>query len=241
MRIYADAETIPGQGAAVREALEVEATAEKAEVKAPSNYKDPDKIAEFVLNKRAEIDAAMEEKWRKTALDGAYGQIAVFSIAIDEAPPVAFYQEDWANGERQILRDLFAALVAAYDPATMRRPVFIGHNLIEFDLRFLFQRAIILGIKPPPLIPFQAKPWDDAVFDTMTQWAGVKNRVSLDKLCKALGIPGKGSELGGEEIDGSKVWDFVKAGRIADVATYCKGDVERVRQAHKRMTFWQGN
>lgn len=33
------------------------------------------------------------------------------------------------------------------------------------------------------------------------------------------------------------VWDFVRAGRIADVATYCAGDVERVRAIHKRMTF----
>jgi hypothetical protein len=68
------------------------------------------------------------------------------------------------------------------------------------------------------------------VFDTMLMWAGSKGRVSMDKLCSALGVMAKGEELGGEEIDGSMVWDFIKAGRIEDVATYCKGDVIRARR-----------
>ena len=70
----------------------------------------------------------------------------------------------------------------------------------------------------------------------MIDWAGVGNRVSLAKLCKVFGLDAKGSEIG-EEIDGSKVWDFVKDGRIEDVARYCEGDVERTRQVYKRLNF----
>jgi hypothetical protein len=114
--------------------------------------------------------------------------------------------------------------------------VFIGHNIVGFDLRFLFQRSVMLGIKPPLVFPFKAKPWDDIVFDTMTAWAGVGNRFSLSKLCKVFGLDAKGTEIG-DEIDGSKVWDFVKGGRIDDVAKYCGGDVERTRAIHKRLTF----
>jgi hypothetical protein len=33
------------------------------------------------------------------------------------------------------------------------------------------------------------------------------------------------------------VWDFVQAGRLDDVAEYCRGDVERVRLLHRRLTF----
>jgi len=51
-----------------------------------------------------------------------------------------------------------------------------------------------------------------------------------------LGIDAKGSELG-DEIDGSKVWDFIREGRIADVAAYCGGDVARAREMHRRLTF----
>ena len=72
----------------------------------------------------------------------------------------------------------------------------------------------------------------------MTAWAGARGTVSLDKLCKVFGIATKGSEIE-DEIDGSKVWEFVQAGRIDDVAKYCAGDVERVRQIHKRLTFAQ--
>jgi predicted PolB exonuclease-like 3'-5' exonuclease len=71
----------------------------------------------------------------------------------------------------------------------------------------------------------------------MTAWAGWGGRISLDALCKALDIPTKGTELDGEDIDGSKVWDFVQAGRVSDVATYCMADVERVRTVYKRMNF----
>jgi len=33
------------------------------------------------------------------------------------------------------------------------------------------------------------------------------------------------------------VWDFVADGRIAEVAEYCKGDVERVRAVFRRLIF----
>ena len=123
-----------------------------------------------------------------------------------------------------------------FDPSSHRRPVFVGHNLVGFDLRFLFQRSVMLGIRPPIWMPVNPKPWDESVFDTMTAWSGFGNRVSLDKLCRAFGIAAKGSEIG-EEIDGSMVWNFVQAGRIADVAKYCAGDIERTREIHKRLTF----
>ena len=69
----------------------------------------------------------------------------------------------------------------------------------------------------------------------MPAWAGAGNRISLDKLCKALGLPGKA-----DDIDGSKVWDFVKAGRIAEVAEYCKDDVRKARACHERIVFMPG-
>jgi hypothetical protein len=233
VNIYIDIETIPGQSQAVLEAIREDAAIEKAAIRAPSNYKDQAKIDEYIASKRAEIDASSDERWRKTALDGAYGQIVVAAIAIDDATPVAFYRDNYVFAEREILRDLFAALDGANN---LTRPTFIGHNLVGFDLRFIFQRAVINNVIPPAMIPFNARPWDETVFDTMTAWAGVGNRVSLDKLCGAFGLPKKGSEIG-EEIDGSKVWDYVRSGRIADVAEYCKADVERTRALHRRMTF----
>lgn len=238
--IYLDIETIPGQHPSVREALQAEAEIEKAAIRAPGNYKDADKIAEFILGRQQEIDAGVDARWRKTSFDGALGQICAISVAIGEDAPINLYRDDWETAEPHLLADLFRVIAENYK-GNQLRPVFVGHNVIAFDLRFILQRSILNNVKPHSFIPFNARPWDDHVFDTMVEWAGLGNRVSLDKLCRVFGIPTKGAELGGEEIDGSMVWDFVQAGRIKDVATYCGGDVERVREIHRRMTFaYQG-
>ena len=236
LNIYLDIETIPAQRPGVLEEIKKEAEHAKAAIKSPSNYKDEAKIAEYVLAKQAEIDAETDVKWRKTSFDGAFGQIVAISVAFDDGTPANIYSENWSSDEPRLLSEFYDLLRSAHNPASDRKPVFIGHNLVAFDLRFLMHRSMILGVQPPSFIPFDARPWDDSVFDTMVKWAGVGNRVSLDKLCKVFNVPTKGTEID-EEIDGSLVWDFVKDGRIRDVALYCGGDVERVRMIHRRMTF----
>ncbi len=69
-------------------------------------------------------------------------------------------------------------------------------------------------------------------------WAGLRDKISLDRICKALGIQAKGEDLPeGEYIDGSLVWEFVKRGEIEKVAAYCKADVIRCREVYKRINF----
>jgi predicted PolB exonuclease-like 3'-5' exonuclease len=236
MNIYLDIETIPAQDPEAIKMLRKEADEEKRLIKAPSNYKDVAKIEEYIAAKKIEIDAAFDERYRKTSFDGALGQVVCVSYAIDDNEPAVIYASDWKDSEQFILTSLYENLQTAYNPNSQVRPVFIGHNIVSFDLRFLLQRSIIVGVKPPIFIPFKAKPWDDVVFDTMTAWAGVGNRVSMAKLCEVFKIDAKGSEVDGE-IDGSKVWDYVQAGRIDDVATYCMHDVIRTRQIYKRINF----
>ena len=45
------------------------------------------------------------------------------------------------------------------------------------------------------------------------------------------------AKLDGEEIDGAKVWDFVRDGHADKVAIYCQADVERVRSVYRRINF----
>ncbi len=236
LNVYLDIETIPAQNPKVLEEIKDEAERAKASIKPPSNYKDEAKIAEYVLTKQAEIDAETEVKWRKTSFDGASGQIVAISLAFDDEAPVNIYSENWASDEASLIKELYDLLRSAHNPVSERKPLFIGHNIVAFDLRFLLHRSMILGVRPPLFIPFFARAWDTTVYDTMVQWAGVGNRVSLDKLCRVFNVPTKGTEIG-DEIDGSLVWDYVRDGRIRDVALYCGGDVERVRMIHRRMTF----
>lgn len=255
MNVYLDIETIPCQRPEVLDAIRRDVS---ENFKAPSSLTKEQAAADLGITDAQDIkstnkdvmlsrwaerfrhektEEVAQEKWRKTSFDGGLGQIAVIGLAFDDAPAVSFYSDDWANDEASVISAAFHAIKNNYTPSSDRRPVFVGHYVTEFDLRFIFQRAVVLGIQPPSIIPFHARPWDDHVFDTMTRWAGVKGSVGLGKLCDVLGIANKGEELGGEEIDGSMVWDFVKAGRIADVAAYCIGDVERARSIFKRMTF----
>jgi hypothetical protein len=52
---------------------------------------------------------------------------------------------------------------------------------------------------------------------------------SLNHICESLGIPTTG------DIDGSKVWDKVAAGNLADVADDCRWDVRRARNVWRRI------
>jgi 3'-5' exonuclease len=266
-RLYLDIETIPCQLGDARlelakpicEKADARIASLQADLKAiapPANYKDPAKIDEWnkaerpkkekaltdqIAACRAECEREVDEAWRRTSFDGAYCQIVVIGCAIgDQKPMTLFSPKDKVltlAAEAQLLRSFYAALELIPE-ADRLALTWVGHNIIDFDLRVLYQRSVVHGIRPPAWIPFDAKPWGDRVFDTMLAWAGGRGRVSQDKLCRVLGIDAKGSELG-DEIDGSKVWDFVRDGRIQDVATYCGGDVHRAREAYQRLTFAQ--
>lgn len=223
MYIYLDIETIPSQRPDARYLI-------ARTIKAPGQYKKADSIAKWEIEEKP---AAIEEAYLKTSFDGGLGQIVCASVALNDEAPRAIYRSDWHSdiAETVVLKSLFDWIHDATSVPSSRRPTFVGHNILDFDLRFIFQRAVVLGIKPPSVIPFNAKPWSEEIFDTMTAWGG-RDRVSMDKLCHALSLDGKG-----DEIDGSKVWEFVQAGRIAEVAAYCSDDVRRTRFLHKRMTF----
>lgn len=237
VNLYLDIETIPTQRDDVRDylsgALRDELLQAMESVCAPANYKDADKIAEYVANKKKalqdEFATKLADKINATGLDGSFGQVFCIGWAFDSDHPTVSY----GMNERTVLEQFGQNLrVAASEQYTT---TVVGHNVSAFDLRFLQQRYIVNGIRPPLVIAraAQAKPWEqEKVFDTMVQWAGVGGRISLDKLCLALSLPSPKGEL-----DGSKVWQFVQDGKHDEVARYCERDVETTRAIHRRMTF----
>ena len=174
-----------------------------------------------------------ETAWRKTAFDATRGQICVIGFSFDGEEPESLQIKE-PEDEARILRTFFERLAIRYKATNMRRPIFVGHNLVNFDLPFIYRRAVILGIQPPAFLPINPSPFNEYVFDTMLQWAGSKGRISMQNLCEALGIPGKETD---GDIDGSKVTDFYLNGQIDDVAKYCRGDIYRTRAMYDRLTF----
>jgi len=219
--IFLDIETIPTQRQDVRDYI-------ASTVTHPGNIKKAESIAAWNENEKP---AAVEEAVGKTSFDGAFGQVVCIGFDLsDNGEPATVFGLD----EAALLRNFNNALAEILDPSDMFTTTIVGHNVSAFDLRFLVQRYMVNGIRPHPVIAraAQAKPWEsDKVYDTMIQFAGVGNRISLDKLCMALGLPGK------DGVTGADVWPMVQAGKLQEVADYCASDVRKTRAVFRRMTF----
>lgn len=225
MNIFLDCETIPTEDPAAIADI-------AAGIKPPANYKKADTIEAWEKNEKT---AAVAEAILKTAFDGTYGRIIVLGYAVDDAEPVAL-----CGVEGEILAQFFSAVSASAKYVFQsgegeRLLAFVGHNLLGFDLRFLWQRSVINRVKLPSSLmkACKARPWDGMVADTMQMWHPDRDRrISLEKLCKALGVTTPKTDL-----DGSKVYEAYKAGEIERIANYCKGDVIAMRECYKRLTF----
>lgn len=216
MNLFLDIETIPIQAPGALEEI-------RATIEPPGNISKPESIAKWMAEN---ADAKAEDLWRKTALDGTQGEIVTIGFAGYRDDVCTAYR-GFGTSEGDLLQNAFDAM-AQYDLDGVR---VVGHG-VGFDVRFLFQRAVILGIKPPFSLPVDRRYNDDRMFCTMLAWAGWGNRISLADLCAALGITVKSNGL-----DGSLVWDYIKAGRQEEVAAYCAEDVEAVRQVFYRLNF----
>ena len=109
----------------------------------------------------------------------------------------------------------------------------IASDILGFDLRFLWQRYVINGIKPFAGFPLGVRYSGDKVYDTMTEWHPDRDkRISLDKLCKVLRVPTPKASMSGADL-----WPKIQVGQVQDVIDYCKADIEALRLCHRKMRF----
>ncbi len=136
-------------------------------------------------------------------------------------------QEGNEHEEAQALRD-FLSLISDFD---LECDEIVGHNIIGFDLPFIYQRCLVNNIPARP--PINLGEYNvRGVFDTMKGWwLGSRNRVGLDDIAWALGI--ESSKTG--EVEGSKVFDLYQAGRLAEIREYNLNDVRVTRRVYERL------
>ena len=170
----------------------------------------------------AQIKLEEPELIKKLSLSAATAKIICLCYAID--PP--------ADGPIQVLQGEEADIIKNFWKLAVDCNLFVGHNILDFDLRFIYQRSVIHQIKPLRDIPF-TRFRNAPIYDTMQEWSKWgREHVSLDTLSKALGIPSPK-----ENLDGSKVYPYYRAGKLPEIIEYCKRDVDSVRQVYKRLTF----
>lgn len=163
-----------------------------------------------------------EQFVRNTALDGAFGRLLCIGYAVDDGPTQALVGDE---------RDMLAAFWTLARGARL----FVGHNLLEFDLPFLYQRSVVQRVRPSVKLNF-ARYRSDPIYDTMHEWTHWgRSRVGLEHLALALGIP---TPKAG--IDGAQVFAFHQAGRVDEIVAYCRRDVETTRAVYRRLRFIGG-
>ena len=162
---------------------------------------------------------------KKLSLSAATAKILCLCYAIE--PPVGSEVQVLEGDETEIIKEFWKLAVDCN--------LFVGHNILDFDLRFIYQRSIIHQIKPSRELPF-ARFRSAPIFDTMHEWSKWgREHASLDLLSRTLSIPSPK-----ESLDGSKVYPYYRAGKLADIVNYCKCDVDSVRQVYRRLTFTDG-
>jgi len=211
--IYIDIETLPTTNPAVIKQV-------RSNLKAPSNYKDAEKIAAY-------IESNAENAVHKTGLSGLFGQVLCIGYAIDDAPVEVIYEPLMKH--ENVLLAIFREI--ACDKQAYCINTLVGHNILDFDAPFLSQRMMINGLKP--LFRHGTKPWDMAIDDTMTMFAcGKREMYSLKNLCLAFGV-----QSPKDSMSGSEVHQYWLDGRHDEIAEYCKRDVEATRSIYNAMTI----
>ena len=218
MQIIFDIETIPSQQINARELA-------RANIKPPATLKKAESIAAWWAN---EADAAVEEAYRRQALDGGLAGeiISIAAVTPDGRQWVRCRTQ--AEKESELLL-AFGAQVESWIDQDARAvavgfnyaqdPFLIAHNA-AFDIGFLWRRCIVNGVRLPFKVPGPMARAGQHYGCTMLLWAGYGNRVSLDALCRALGVPSPKDD----GMDGSKVLDAWLAGEHERIAQYNLAD-----------------
>jgi len=216
LRIVIDVETIPTQNPLF---------IEKLDVKCPGNITKADSIEKWTNEKKPGL---LDNALRNTALDSTKGELIVLGWAINDDPPQCVYRDYKTESERDLLEAFYDAIHVHFTAGYHSQVLWIGHNILSFDLPFIWHRTKIMGVEPLVKVPYNARPWSANIFDTKLTWkAHSTASSSLEAICNAIGIPVK------EGMHGSEVWDYAQRGEIQAIADYCmNGDVVGTRSLY---------
>ncbi len=183
----------------------------KPDFKAPSNYKDPVKIAQNI--------AIQHQEWiSDAALSAQTGQILCIGMSdgID-------YQV-LEGTEEELLERFWLEWRFVKIPER----VFVGHNIKGFDLQFLVQRTFIHGLYCPSDV-IEGNRWNKRFLDTMEWWGcrAHQSFISLDQLSKVLGF---GPKIG-TGADFHKLWALDRPKAVE----YVLDDLKRTKNCAAKM------
>lgn len=165
------------------------------------NLKDPAKICEKIeaaraahaaaVEQYAERLAAAERKYideivEKAALSALTGMVLAIGYKSDKSAVFDCVTED--RTERMVLADFWAR----YSILRESDRNLAGFNIREFDVPFIAQRSLILGVTVPKTLLVQNKWLDPMFIDLRDRWAFCGRPVgTLDAICRCCGLGSK--------------------------------------------------
>jgi hypothetical protein len=188
-----------------------------------------------------DIAAEEERVYQLGSLNSTSGRVLSIAVHVGQVPGfeiegLTSAQNEYVFGidatgneqeEAQALTD-FLNLMSDFDSECDE---IVGHNIIGFDLPFIFQRCLANNIPAKPFVnlgEYNVR----GVFDTMRGWwLGGRQRVGLDDMAWALGFESSKTS----EVEGSKVFDLYQAGKLAEIREYNLNDVRVTRKVYERM------
>lgn len=177
----------------------------------------------------------------RTALSGDFGRILCIGFADEDGRGnLSRGCLGWDKMRRQFTCDERLTLTEFWGMMRGFRPNLdriVGHNLFDFDLKFIYKRSIVHGVKPTVELSF-ARYRNQPLFDTMCEWErwGYGSKISLDRLACVLDL--RSSKCDG--VDGSRINELFGAGEHETIYNYCLRDVDLTRLIYRRMIFAEG-
>src|SRR6266480_3150631 len=189
-----------------------------------------------------DIAAEEERCYQLGALNASSGRILSIAVHVGALAGIDFGESgatekefvfgiDAAANEQSETEALtaFLQLLQDFDCETDE---IVGHNILGFDLPFIFQRCLINNIAVRPFVnlgDYNVR----GVFDTMRQWwlGDRRSRVSLDDIAWTLGLESSKTA----DVEGSRVFDLYQAGKLLEIREYNLNDVRLTRKVYERM------
>lgn len=182
-------------------------------VEAPSNYKDPVKIASY-------IEEQTRKKLGKLALDADLCRIVAIGFESEDGQGQVLTAN--TTPEPIMLTELWMAASSA--------PAFIGFNILHFDLPVLIRRSQYLGVALPAFA-FNLDRYRTNHVDLMQRltFNGMLDFRSLDFYCKRFGIDVP------DPHSGKDIEALVAANDWAAVEAHCRADLIKTRALAERL------
>lgn len=204
----------------------------------PSNgrLKDPIKITEWKQEKLASMISDwekekqktyedQEKEWRDTGLCSYKGRILCLSYA-KNTNWKNIKTVDFIGGEKEMLQEFYND-IKPYGVVN-----FLGSN-VKYDLLWIFHRALHFKLYDLANVVRMDRGYNKTkIVELMDLASGNiewKYRISLDNICKLLGVKSPKEE----GINGSMVMDYYLAGRIEEIRQYNRRDVSQLIECYE--------